>query len=82
MLDCLPVQDVAVMRAMQNAFRTVQDDPYAGTREGFHASPKMMEKRLDFPPMDIAADRILEYGSYEMFVLMAHGDDSLVRRNP
>lgn len=82
MLDRLPIQDVAVMRTVQNAFGAVQNHPYAGTRQGFHAGPEMMEKRLDLPPVDIAADRILENGSYEMFVLVAHGDDSLVGRNP
>lgn len=82
MLDGLTIHDIAVMGAMQDTFGTVQDHPDAGPRQRFHGRPQMMQKRLDFTPMDVAADRVLENGADEMLVLMAHGEEPQVKRNP
>jgi hypothetical protein len=49
------------MRMMQHAFDVVQSHVKAGAVAGLQVGTQMMQQRFYFPPMDVAANRILEY---------------------
>jgi len=62
-----------MVRVMQDAFNTIQFDTKARTMYGFDAGAEMMQKRLDFAPVNVAADRVLENGMNQIDVFVAHG---------
>lgn len=70
--DFLPVEHVAVMRMVQNAFCAVQQHSNAGTGQLLNGCPEMVQEGLDLPPVDVAADGIVEDGADQLFVFVAH----------
>ncbi len=62
-----------MVRVMQKSFDTVQHDAKTRALYRFHCCAEVMQQRLDFPPVNVAAYRILEDGVDEVFVFMTHG---------
>lgn len=73
MPDVLPVKHVAVVRTMQDSLGTVQHDPKSRAREGFDRGTEMMDQGFHVPPVNVAADRVVENRQEKLLVLVAHG---------
>lgn len=59
-LDGLLVADIAVVRVVKKAFHPVQHNAETGAMRGFNGGPEVVKKRLDLPPVDVAAGGILK----------------------
>src|SRR5687768_17163870 len=73
MLDIATPQRVAAVRTMEDAFVSVKLHAHAGTGKRFDAGSEMIEQRLDFAPVDVSADRVVEDRAKQVLVLVAHG---------
>jgi hypothetical protein len=71
-LDYYSIADVALMRVVQKILAIVElyAKPRAMRRR--NAGAQVMEQGFDFAPVDIAADRIMEDGAYQVDMLVAH----------
>ena len=77
--QALSVQDVAVVRPVEDAFDAVQFHPQTRPGQRHDRGAQVMQQRLDLPPMNIAARRLAEDRSYQLFVLVAHAPSSRVQ---
>lgn len=68
----IPRQHVAVMGMMQEAFRSVQDNLEARAMRWLQPGPKVMQHGFDFPPVDIAADGVMENRLQYRVMFVAH----------
>jgi hypothetical protein len=62
-LDQLLVANVALVRVMQITVNLIQDNMESGTMGGINGSAQVIQKRLNLPPVDVAAEGILKYRS-------------------
>jgi hypothetical protein len=72
-LDAGTVKYAAVMRAVQDALGAIQPDAQPRARELLDVGTEMPQQRLDFPPMDVAADGIVKQRAEQVFLLVALG---------
>jgi len=63
----------AVVRTMQEAFHAIQQHPKTRAVMRFYFGAQMRQHGLHFAPVNVAADRALENGSQQAFVLVTHG---------
>ncbi len=70
--DILPSQRVPVVRPVDDALVAVElhADSRAGQR--LEARAQVVQQRLDFAPLDVAADGVVEDRAEQVFVLVAH----------
>ena len=72
-LHVLAAERVAAVRAMEDAFGAVQLHADPRSRQRFGRCAQMAQQRFDFPPLDVAADRVVEDRADEVVVFVAHG---------
>src|SRR5215831_3202403 len=72
MLDILAAERIAAMRTMQDAFGAVQLHADAGARQRLDRCTEMTQQRLDLPPLQVPADRIVKDRADQVVVLVAH----------
>jgi hypothetical protein len=75
--DVVAAHVVAVVRMMHREFVAIEDDAKAGAMRRLDAGAEVMQQRLDFAPVDVAADRVVENCLQDVAVLVAHGRYSL-----
>jgi len=63
MFDFLFSAYAAVVWMMQHAFDIIQYHAKARAMAGLQIGAQVMQQRFYFPPMDVTAKRILEYGA-------------------
>lgn len=73
MLDVLPAQRVAMMRAVQNSLVAVEAHTNARTRQRLDRCAEMIQQRLDLTPVNVGADRIVKDRPQQILVLVAQG---------
>jgi hypothetical protein len=73
-LDGLLVADVALVRVVQKAIHLVQNNMKAGAMNGINGSPKMIQQRLNLPPVDVVAKGVLKDCAQQIQMLIAQGD--------
>ena len=73
MLDIGLAEFVAMVWMVHGKFMPVQRDAETRAVARVDACAKMMEQRLDFTPLNIAAQRVVEYCLKDIPVLVAHG---------
>jgi hypothetical protein len=65
--------DTTVVGSVQSAVDTIQFNVQACAVARCDDGAQMVQKRLDLPPVNIAADRFLEDGIERALVLLTHG---------
>lgn len=70
--DIVFAAHTAVMRTVQRAFNAVQLKAQPRAMARLDAGTQMLQQRLDVAPVNISADRFLQNGSQNTFVLVAH----------
>jgi len=73
MADIVLFADAAVVGAVQGTVHTVEFDMHACTVAGLDHGAQVMQQRLHFTPVNIAAHRFLEYGLQNALMFLAHG---------
>ena len=73
MLDIGLAEFVAMVRMVHGKLMPVQRDAKSRAVARVDACAKMMEQRLDFTPLNIAAQRVMENCLQDIAVLVAHG---------
>lgn len=54
------IQHIAVMRVMQETLDAIQSDAKSRAMRGLDVCAQMMQQRLYFAPVDVAADRVMK----------------------
>ena len=71
-LDVLPAERVAAVRAVQDALVGVELDANARSGKRLDRGAEMTQQRFDLAPLDVPADGIVEDRADQVFVLVAH----------
>ena len=71
--DALPIEHVAVMRAMQDVLDAMQPYTHTRARKRLGRCAEVMEQGLDLAPMNIRGKRLTEDGANPLCVFVAHG---------
>lgn len=73
-MDSLSVQHIAVVvRAMQDAFDSIQPYPQTRAGQGLHRRSEVIKEGLNLPPMNVAARWLTKESANDVFVFVAHG---------
>ena len=73
MIDVLPAQCIAMMRAMQGVLDAVELHADARARELLDACPEVAQQRFSLPPLDVAADGIVKDRTQQIFGIDVEG---------
>jgi len=66
LLDILFAADITMVRMMQKTFYVVQHHAKTGAMTRLDGCSQMVKQRFKLTPMNVAADRILEYDSQQV----------------
>jgi hypothetical protein len=67
------VESVAVVRAVQDSFRSIELHADARAGELLDGGTDVIQQRLDLAPVDVAADGIVKDRPEQLLVLVTHG---------
>jgi hypothetical protein len=72
LFDVLLGAFIAVVWVVQDKLNLVENHPKTGAMGGFYYGSQVMEQGFNFPPVNICADRLLEYCPKQGY-MAAHG---------